>query len=294
MNSNRYLVSLLILLFSCCAYAENATQKFSNGLLWRVQKQGIPDSFVFGTIHLTDPRVTKLPPKVEEVFRNNVTTLCTEVPFDQANLQLAAMSMFLSEGKSLKGIVGDKLFTRTTSLLEKKSVPANIAEHLKPWAAMMVLTLPNDPGTPLDGMLYQDALQRGLELCGLETISEQIGVMDNFPMNSQILILQDTVDNYALIPGMLEKMTKLYVAGDLAGLIEVSNEGTSSSPAMIKLNQEFTDRVLISRNKLMAERAEPQLKKGKAFIAVGALHLYGGKGLLSLLEKRGYQVTRIY
>jgi uncharacterized protein YbaP (TraB family) len=294
MNPARYLVSLLILVISCYAYAENTTQKFSKGLLWRIQKQGVPDSFIFGTIHLTDPRVTKLPPQVEEVFRNNTATLCTEIPFDQANLQLAAMALFLPQGKSLKTIAGDKLFSRTTSLLEKKSVPPNAGERLKPWAAMMILTLPNDPGTPLDGMLYQDAQQRGLELCGLETIAEQTGVMDGFPIKSQILMLQDTIDNYALIPGVLEKMTKLYLVGDLAGLMEASNEGTSSTPAMVKLNEEFTERVLISRNNIMADRAEPRLKKGKTFIAVGALHLYGEKGLLSLLEKRGYQVTRIY
>ena len=46
-----------------------------------------------------------------------------------------------------------------------------------------------------------------------------------------------------------------------------------------------------SRNKTMAESAEPILAKGNAFIAVGALHLPGPDGLIELLRKAGYTVT---
>jgi uncharacterized protein YbaP (TraB family) len=44
----------------------------------------------------------------------------------------------------------------------------------------------------------------------------------------------------------------------------------------------------------MAERADALLKTGRAFVAVGALHLYGEHGVLALLASRGYTVTRVY
>lgn len=289
---SRYLCYILILSSSCHALAQSQ-QKFTNGLLWRIQKTGAPDSFVFGTIHLTDSRVTNLPAKVEEAFRT-ASTLCTEIIFDQASLQNAAAALFLAEGKSLRTIIGDNLYEKTASLLEKKAFPRTASDRLKPWAAMMLVMLPNDQKLPLDIMLYQNALQRGLQVCGLESVAEQTGVMDSLPVKSQILMLKDTVDNYAKIPGMLEKMTKLYLAGDLASLMDIEIDGTAATKEMRDLKKEFVDKVLIARNRIMVDRMQTQLKKGNAFIAVGALHLLGDKGILNLLEQQGYQATRIY
>jgi uncharacterized protein YbaP (TraB family) len=47
------------------------------------------------------------------------------------------------------------------------------------------------------------------------------------------------------------------------------------------------------RNSQMRDRALPILQHGCAFIAVGAAHLPGKDGLLSLFEKAGYQVETI-
>ena len=35
------------------------------------------------------------------------------------------------------------------------------------------------------------------------------------------------------------------------------------------------------------------MRLGNTFIAVGAVHLYGDKGVLALIEKDGYTVTRV-
>jgi uncharacterized protein YbaP (TraB family) len=44
----------------------------------------------------------------------------------------------------------------------------------------------------------------------------------------------------------------------------------------------------------MADRMQARLNEGRAFVAVGALHLYGDRGVLALLERRGWSVTRVY
>jgi len=37
-----------------------------------------------------------------------------------------------------------------------------------------------------------------------------------------------------------------------------------------------------------------QLRRGEAFIALGALHLYGDKGVLALLQDDGYRAQSVY
>jgi uncharacterized protein YbaP (TraB family) len=61
-----------------------------------------------------------------------------------------------------------------------------------------------------------------------------------------------------------------------------------------QLAAEFQDRLITRRNRLMAERLQPYLQEGNAFVAVGALHLPGETGLLELLEQRGYTVRVLY
>ncbi len=53
----------------------------------------------------------------------------------------------------------------------------------------------------------------------------------------------------------------------------------------------FEKALLTDRNHVMAERAVPLLEKGNAFIAVGAMHLPGNEGLISLLKQKGYSLT---
>ena len=41
-----------------------ATGEFDNGLLWKISKAGSPHSYVFGTIHVSDESIVKLPEEV--------------------------------------------------------------------------------------------------------------------------------------------------------------------------------------------------------------------------------------
>jgi len=53
-------------------------------------------------------------------------------------------------------------------------------------------------------------------------------------------------------------------------------------------------RVLVdTRNKNMADQLEKLVKQGGAFIAVGALHLPGDKGIVNILAQRGYKISRV-
>ena len=45
--------------------AEAAATKNAGAILWKIEKEGRPASYLFGTVHLTDERVTNLSPAVD-------------------------------------------------------------------------------------------------------------------------------------------------------------------------------------------------------------------------------------
>jgi len=148
-----------------------------------------------------------------------------------------------------------------------------------------------EQGLPLDLVLMQMASAAGKPVAGIETLREQADVFTGFSESDQVAMLHDSVCYYDRVQADMLKLLDMYVARDLAGIVRQANtyEGGDADLAERML------KVLISdRNLRMAQRLQPSVQQGGAFIAVGALHLPGADGLLQLLERRGFSVTRVY
>ncbi|HEY6282151.1 MAG TPA: TraB/GumN family protein [Burkholderiales bacterium] len=275
------------------AAAGDAPAKFSNGLLWKIEKTNTRPSYVFGTIHLDDARVTDLPAPVKETFAHS-RSFTMEMIIDEASAQKFATSMLLEDGNDLKTLLGEPLFAKTTEVMSEYGMPSEITARFKPWALMLTLILPKTrQGVIVDEVLSQQALQQHKSVHQLESVEEQISVFDGLPMEVQVGLLKQTMAHHDLIPGIVEKSIQAYLKRDLGAMWEINNS-MMEDEADKNLNEAFLQRVLYDRNTRMAGRMQSRLAEGGAFIAVGALHLYGDKGVLSLLQSRGYQVTRIY
>ncbi len=127
-------------------------------------------------------------------------------------------------------------------------------------------------------------------MAGLETAIEQLQAMASLPLELHVESLVETMKLGDRIGDVYETMVDLYQTGEVgmiwplfrAVLPSKEDEGYA----------EFEETMVTSRNRGMAENAEPFLQQGGAFIAVGALHLPGEKGLVELLRRAGYRVTR--
>lgn len=51
--------------------------------------------------------------------------------------------------------------------------------------------------------------------------------------------------------------------------------------------------LITDRNRRMAERAMPLFESGGAFVAIGAAHLPGSDGVISILKRSGFTVTPV-
>ena len=271
-----------------------AAERYEHGLLWRIEGDGAPASHVFGTVHLADARVSSLPGAVAQAL-DQARSLTVEAGLDPSGILLLANRMVFDDGRDLPGVAGAELFDRAATLTAGLGLPEPVLRQFRPWAVAILLSVPpQDPSNVLDLVLERRAAEQGKPVHQLESMNEQIAVLEGLSQEDQVALLRQAVDEYERMPRTISRVVDAYLARDLAGIWRISQERVGAGEDERRLNEVFTRRLLHERNVRMAERAEPRLREGGAFIAVGALHLYGSTGVLALLARRGWRVTRIY
>lgn len=281
---------------------EAAATPNSHGLLWKIEKPGIEPSWLYGTMHLTDPRVLKLSAPAEAAYQaaDKIIIETDEILDPKGPLKIMAESpelMMFTDGTTLEKIIPADKIAAVKAALSERGIPLSSVNKMQPWMLTSMLALPacemarKKQGVAfLDVQLAEEARKNGKEIGGLETIRDQLGAMASLPSQFHI---DGMIEMLALGPKMkdiFETMTVLYVQGDIGMIFplmrSVSPDGTASGQNYA----EFEEKMVNARNRTMADRAEPILAKGNAFIAVGALHLPGEQGLVSLLKKQNYTV----
>ena len=269
-----------------------AADEFDRGLLWKIDGKGSEPSYLFGTMHSEDPQVVQLPAPVQQAF-DRARALTLEVILDPESLLAMTSGFMLGDGTTLEARIGAPLFRRAVDAMAAYGIPETVVATMKPWAvAVTLMTPPADSGMVLDLVLYQQAVNGGKPVDGLETPLEQLAVFDGLSEQDQLALLKDTLDNLSGIEHMLDEVKDAYLARDLKRLVETSDAAMrDSDPQLI---ERFSDKLITERNHRMAQRMQSRLRKGGQFIAVGALHLPGDEGLLRLLSQQGYRLTRLY
>lgn len=282
-----WLLSLLPL-----AAAGETGLPFPQGLLFRVEKPGLPPSHIFGSMHTDDPRATRLPPQVLEALDGSAL-VATEILLDQDHSRQAKSALIFDDGRELRGILGPRLYARTVQAAFDHGLPEALIRHCKPWAVVSLLSAPRPrTGLMVDLVIAERAKAQAKEIHGLESVEEQIQVFDRLSDADQIFLLLTTLDRRYEYSGLHEVLLQTYLQRDLAGLVQLSEQLMSAADE--DLERRLLTGAIDNRNLVMTSRLLPLLERGKAFIAVGALHLPGNKGILALLSQEGYQVTQVY
>ena len=267
---------------------DHAQVEHGHGLLWRVSGAQAGESYVLGTMHIAAPRVMKVVDAVQTQFAAS-DVFAMEVLLDDTAMQKLGSAMFYSDGRRLSQVVEAGLFAAIVRHLADYGVSESLAATMKPWAAFTTMSMPiGATAAPLDLQLMGAARQAGKKVLGLETLAEQLAVFEGVSEPDQVSMLREVVCHYDTFQHELGEMVDAYVARDLAGLVEQAMRYESAE------KDAFMDKLLWARNVRMAARIVPLLGAGHAFIAIGALHLPGARGVLHLLEQQGYRVEAVY
>ena len=271
-------------------------------ILWKLETQ--PAVWLFGTIHLPDPRVNQLPLAAKLIF-NKSDVVLTEIPMEFADTTLAQLKMQRHDGKKLIDVLPKKLYTRLDNYLKSLNIlgGTKVMQSFKTWAvyaslSLLPIQIKHPLTKPLDFNIYQSAKQQGKQVGGLETTAEQLAYFDQFSEEEQTTMLNEmlTILENEKITGKnsVEMMTQWYLAGaktDIRQLMkDIAPEGSSS-----ELEEKVFNILLLQRNKLMAERLVQKIKENptkQIFVAVGAGHLSSEKNIPYFLDKLGISSKR--
>ena len=272
--------------------------RHGQGLLWQIDGTEAAPSYLFGTMHSADPEIATPPAPVAERL-HQARSLTVEVVMNMETVMSVARAMVFTDGRTLDGVVGPELFEQVTEVGAGYGLQPQQLKLFKPWALMAMFSLPPaemaraaQSGKALDEVLQIEAKARGTAIHALESVDEQIAVLQSPPESDQIALLREVVVGYSEVEALFARMRSAYLARDLAALYWLTEEQVAASDP--QLMDSFVDNLIDRRNRLMVERMAPRLAEGNAFIAVGALHLPGDEGILHLLEQQGYRVHPLY
>jgi uncharacterized protein YbaP (TraB family) len=290
MNRRRFMVAAVA---AAALPAWAAPERFARGLLWRVDRKGVAPSHVYGTIHVSDPRLESLPAPVKSAFDGARALMLEFIPDAYSKERFLEAAMFL-DGQTLESKIGAADFERALEHLAPIGLPREFVNKMKPWGVLLNLHNPRGAqGAPLDSRLLGLARERRMPLSQIEGVEEQIFTFDEFPMESQVALLKHALAHGAELLELADRTLEAYLARDLAMIWRLREEFSARYPAIAQHQAVLTKRVVHDRSVVMAFRMQRELRRGKAFIALGALHLYGQKGVLALLEADGYRARRV-
>jgi uncharacterized protein YbaP (TraB family) len=256
-----------------------------NSLLWKISGKGLEKpSFLFGTVHMICKDDYFWTDAMQNAYDNS-EKVCFEMDLDDITLQASiASSLMLEEGQELKDFFNEADYEQLAQYLQDSlSMPIHLLSRMKP-AAIMTLVL-SKVGLCKDMISYESnimskAISDDKEILGLETVSEQIAILENMNTDSIVSYVMQIVNGNESYDQEFSKLMDAYKDQDLESLYQLIKESASYKDDLNNL--------LYDRNQRWIGRMEKMMKENSVFFGVGAGHLWGEKGLLEYLKDSGY------
>lgn len=286
--------ALALTLGSLVALDAQAQSGAAKSFIWKVQS-GPRVMYVAGSVHALSADVYPLSPAFEEAFAAS-DTLVEEIDLGQSGL-LALGPMLLSKAMYQDGRTFDKAVSKETHDLvvrQLKGFPmaAELIRPMKPWmvmltlAAMQVQQAGLDPSLGLDQHFFDRATKARKTIIGLETAESQIDRFDTMPETLQEQMLRSTLDELGLQNKEIASMVAAWRRGDAATIERDMVRALQKYPAA------YTSLIVERNHNWMPQLEQCLTRTTPCMVVVGAAHLVGPDGLLTLLQRKGYRIEQ--
>lgn len=289
MKRSLLFIFILSLAIPVCSHAHSVTDS-AKSLLWRISsKEMKKPSYLFGTMHLICPEDYIWTETMKKCLRAS-DEVCFEMDMDDPSLLMdIASGMVNYDGKALKEYFSDSDYHKVARYIAD-SLHMDIAQfrQMKPAALQTILSIRSvdcDAPVSYENNIMDEAKKLKKEIIGLEEAREQLSLLDNLPADSIIAGLISLIDSNAPEKATYKKLAVLYKKQDLPALYQLILQSKEQGDNM--------DAFLDERNQRWISRIVEKMDQCSVFFAVGAGHLWGENGLITLLRKEGYTVKPV-
>lgn len=254
--------------------------------LWSATKDG-STIHLLGTMHLGVDAAKQFPPWLWSRLQAT-DMLVLETDTKDPSLVTAIMR---TDGKTLDQELGPETWAKLEA-----AIGAGMASGLRRFKASAVtamLAIQGLPNTPaMDMVVAARAADAGKELVYLEKASFQMDLLDRY---LGAPVLRAMLEDLQAVGAQNQQVLASYLAGDEEAMEALAKEASHwHAQGYSKADfEKMLDGLLYDRNAAWIPQLEQAAARGKAFVAVGALHLVGERGVLDLLAKRGYTIARV-
>jgi hypothetical protein len=211
-----------------------------------------------------------------------------EMDMDDPSIMLSGLLyMNMKDGKKLKDLYTDAEYKKVANYFtDSVGIPLMMLQSIKPYFLVAMLypkMMKCKNASGVEGELMSIAKEDKKEIKGLETMQFQSSVFDSIPYEWQAKELLKNIDSFSIYKKEFDTMLLQYKNQQLSAM-EISLAKSEFG------SDKYEDILLTKRNLNWVGQLKTIMQKESVFVAVGAGHLVGEKGLLNLLKKEGYTI----
>jgi uncharacterized protein YbaP (TraB family) len=268
-----------------------------------VATRGSLTIYLLGTLHVGDP--ADYPPG--QPFRQPILAALAASPI--LALELSPDDLLVSQDDvskygvckrpCLPGLLPEPLWQKLEARM--RGNPEALAEirKMRPWLASLLVEtydslsagLQTEYGT--EAQLQNVFLRwKGRRIVGLETLTEQMRAFTYLNLEQQReMLAQDLAQTPTQNAADVQMLLRLWRVGDADAIAAWESARTEKLARDPRVAASVDNRIVYERNRRFVSRMQQYVAPNKPlFVAIGALHLGGRKGVLQLLRQRGFTV----
>jgi uncharacterized protein YbaP (TraB family) len=283
-----WVIIVSIICNACNAQPVLKTNMDDNTLLWEISGKDLKTpSYLFGTFHLICKNDIPAGTQVTEAVKASAEVYMELDMDDPATMMGGLLLMNMRGDTTLKKLYTDAEYNKVSAFFKDSlHTPIGFLNNIKPFFLSAMLypkMLPCKAASGVEEVLMKIARDNKKEIKGLETMAFQASVFDSIPYTQQAKELLKAIDSLSTYRVYFDSMVQVYKNQQL-GKIEALFNNTEFGM------QDNQDILLDKRNINWVGQLKKIMASQSVFIAVGAGHLVGTNGLISLFRRYGYTV----